>query len=239
MSLQSICSAVLSEVGWPTLTAYSTSSDPTAKQIVALANKELVTLSEQYDWPQLDIEYTFDTVAAQATYDLPTNFRKMIGGSVYNADEYYRLRGSVNVETWNRHKYGLLGSIAHQRYRLRYDAADGGEYIELAETPTTAETLVMVYQTNEYARTSENDDNPKYEADTDVAKIPESIVQAGVAWRFRRAKGLDFSAELAEYGAIVKTQLAKYLQLSTLPVGKTDLLPEITEGYVPDNGYGV
>lgn len=236
MSALTICKAVLEEVGWPTANSFSDASEATAKQIFALANAELVQLSEKHNWPHLEVEYTFNTVIGQVEYALPSDFRIVAAHSVFNADEYYRLRGSTDLTVWNRHKYGLLGSIHNQRFRLAY--VGGDPVIQLAEAPTAAETVVLFYYTKEYALTSANASIPKYETDNDVSKIPENLVQAGLRWRFRRAKGLDYSAELAEYTERVRTQLGNYRAVNDVAVGRAEIIPEIAPGYVPDTGFG-
>lgn len=238
MTLIAMCQRVLAEVGWPVPSAIASNTDATAVQIFAIANTELRMISQSYDWPQLEVEYTFDTVADQTLYPWPTDFRKAVFESVFNTDQYYRIRGSINVEQWNRYKYGLLGSVSHLRFRQTYVA--GVPNMEISPSPNAGETLVAFYISKEYARNNAGVSQAMYVVDTDESKVPEELVELGVKWRFRRAKGLDFSAEFAEYNTMVKQQFAAYKAPADIPVGGPRFpVDGLTCGYVPDNGYGV
>lgn len=46
-------------------------------------------------------------------------------------------------------------------------------------------------------------------ADTDIFILDEFLIQLGVAWRFLEAKGLDYTAKLAEYKAEVDKSIAR------------------------------
>lgn len=237
MSLIEMCRRVLAETGWPVPSAITSNSDGTAQQIFAIANTELRVLSQKYDWPQLEVELSFDTVVDQEEYPWPADFRKLEFASVFDTEEYYRIRGSLNIQQWNRYKHGLLGSVSHQRFRQKY--VDGDPTMELTPAPNDVRTYVALYYTNHYARDSDGVSIVEYVNDSDVSKIPEDLVELGVKWRFRRAKGLDFSAELAEYNAEVKSRFAGYKALGEIAVGGPSFSQDcLTEGYVPDNGFG-
>lgn len=237
MSLLNISRNVLAEVGWPTPSAIASNVDPTAQQVFALANTELRQLSELFSWPHLEVEHTFSTVVDQTTYFFPPDdFRVLAQQSLFDASEYYRLKGSVSIQDWHMLKYGLLGSLSRVAFRVTYPL--GAPAIEITPAPNTIRNLVAVYYTKQLARNSSGDDMPQYVADDDVSKIPEQYVAMGLKWRFRRAKGLDFSVELAEYNATVRTQFAKHLSQAEIPVGGRRPVDGLTPGYVPDDGFG-
>lgn len=236
MSLLSICQDVLDLVGWDSLTSVSSSTDKTARQIRALANQELENLGKRFDWRHLSVEYLFTTVVGQSTYDLPEDFGKLLQDSVYNRDEYYRLRSSMSESQWNAWRYGLLGSLSHQRYRINFSGTS--PKFVLSPTPDTEENMVLWYKSNYYAFDNSNAAKAKYDQDTDVSRIPEDVVKQGLLWRFRRAKGLDFSAELAEYNEMSRTRFAQTRGESDMPIPNGNFTPELTDGYVPDNGFG-
>lgn len=239
MSLASICQSVLAETGWPLLTNIANNSDATARQIMSIANTELRALSELFDWPQLAVEYNFNTIPGAATYLMPTDFRVLAPQSVFNKDQYYELRGSTGLQYWEMLKYGKLSSLSRTRFKLGYTL--GVPSIEITPIPTGITGLVAVYYTNAYAKTNAGDRVAAYTSDTDTAFVPERYVELGVKWRFRRAKGLDFSAELAEYNNTVQTQFAKYMSAAEIPVGGRRLSEDygLTPGYVRDSGFGV
>lgn len=238
MSLISICRAVLAETGWPVPSAIASNTDATAQQILAIANSELRALSEKFNWPHLRTEYDFVTVADQAQYEWPADFRYLAWDSVFDTGEYYRIKGSLPLREWQRWQHGLDGQLSHQRFLQGYTAS-GTPAITLSPAPDGVQSLTAFYFSNEYARSGDGSSIPQYVADTDVSKIPERLVELGVKWRFRRAKGLDFSAELAEYNSDITAQYAKYSAPGDIQVGGPSHLEEVDGGYVRPDGFGV
>lgn len=236
MTLLSICRDVLAETGWPILGGIASNSDATAQQIYAIARAELSALCEDYNWPHLEVEYNFPTVAGQSLYMLPADCRILAPDAIFNADEYYRLRGSTGMQFWQLLKYGKLGNLSRIRFRIKYPF--GAPAIELTPTPDTVQNLVAVYYSKNYALNDTNAEIENYTTDTDVSKIPERYVKLGVKWRFRRSKGLDFSTELSEYNTTIAAQYAKYRANGSINVGGRRPIDPLTPGYVPENGFG-
>lgn len=239
MSLLDICKRVLGVTGWQTYGTIASNTDASAVQIFGLANEELEHLSEANKWPQLQVEYAFATVPGQSLYDWPDDFRIAEPDALFSADQYYRLRGSTQLQYWQLYKYGQLGSLSTKRHRIVYDLA-GKPQIELTPTPTEVENLVAVYYTNKYARDSGGTPIARYATDEDVSRVPERLVRLGLMWRYRRAKGLDFSAELAVYNSTVAQIFAQYIATGEIPVGGRRLDQEtgLTSGFVPTEGFG-
>lgn len=240
MSLLSICQSVLGEVGWPVFSQISGNTDATAVQIKAIANNELRALSEAFDWPMLETEYSFATVDGTSAYALPSDYRKVVQHSVFDASEYYSIKGSMPIAEWNIRKYGLLGGISRRSFRLNYDS-DGNPFLNLTPTPSSANTLVLLYFGTDYARDAGGTVKPQYVLDTDVSRVPERMVELGIRWRFKRAKGLDHSAELAEYNSSVRQQYAARKDSPDIFVGGMRRDPDmdgLTSGYIPENGFG-
>lgn len=240
MSLLDLCRRVMAETGWPVPSAIASNSDATAQQIFAIANTELRQLSEMFNWPHLEVEYTFPTVAGTYLYLFPNDFRVLAQQGLFDASQYYRLKGSVSLQEWQLRRYGMLGNLGRTAFRLSYPL--GAPAVQLSPTPTGVQNFVAVYQTGQYARNAANASIPIFATDTDTSKIPEAYVELGVKWRFRRAKGLDYSAELAEYNATIRTQFAKYLSAAEIPVGGPRVpfeLAGLSYGYVRESGFGV
>lgn len=239
MTLLSVCRNVLAETGWPVLSTIASNTEITAQQIFAIANAELKSLSERYDWPHLETDYSFDTVVDQSVYAWPNDFRKVSVASLFDAAQYYNVKGSVPIDDWNARKHGLLGNLSRQVYRVNY--AGGTPAIELTPTPADVRSVVALYYSTNYASdvSDVSVNQPEYTLDTDVSRVPERLVELGVKWRFRRAKGLDFSVELAEYNETVSQQFAARVAAGDITVGGTrNDYSGLTGGYVPSNGFG-
>jgi hypothetical protein len=93
--------------------------------------------------------------------------------------------------------------------------------------------------TKNFAAHEDGTETLRYSADNDVALVDEALVRMGLKWRVKHAKGLEFSADLAEYEAVVAREFAAALAAPSVTVGfsRNPDLP-ITPGYVPENGFG-
>jgi hypothetical protein len=237
MTLLTVCRSVLAETGWPALSAIASNTDGTAQQIFEIANTELTNLSQGFDWPQLETEYNFNTVPTQQNYLFPADFRAVEHNSAFDKAQYYPIRGSVSIEEWNARKNGLLANVSRTAFRIIY--VNGAPGFELVPTPSTVRALVVNYWSKYFAYDSNGVAIPGYAADSDVSKVPEDMVKLGVKWRFRRIKGLDFSAELSEYNAMLTTRFAKAIAQADIPVGgRTRGDWPLTNGFVRQDGFG-
>jgi hypothetical protein len=239
MTLLSIAQSVLAENGWPVLGAIASNLDATAQQVFALANKELRATSELYSWPQLEMEYPFTTIIGQTVYPMPIDFKIGANHAIFNASEYYSLRGADSTPYWQLLKYGKLSSLTRMHFKPIF--VGGVPCIELTPAPTTPADLVLVYFSKDFALDSTNIPVPRYSKDDDTSRIPERVVELGLTWRFRRSKGLDFSVELAEYQSTVAQQFAQQTNYGDIQVGGWRRPYEeygLTTGYIPENGFG-
>jgi hypothetical protein len=233
MSLLSIVLRVCDEVGLPRPTAVATSTDQLARQLFALANTELEELSKRFDWPVLTREKTFNTVAGTTQYALPADYRKFISNSIYDRSAYTALRGSLSPSQWQA---AQISSPARTSVRIYGNPLK----LNITPAPASVETLVFEYMTTNFAVSSMGAEKPLYGSDDDSSLIDEALVRMGLKWRAKHAKGLEFSADLAEYEAVVAREFAAAMAQPFIPVGFSRHSEEpITTGTIRSQGFGV
>lgn len=235
MTLLSIVQSVCDEIGFPSVAAVAGATDPLGRQFYALANKELRELSKWYDWPVLQRTYTLTVVAATDTYALPAGFRKIAAGTAYRNSDYWMLRGSVTPGEWQQRRVELLSSLDRSVFRIFGNPSK----IVLDPMPTAAGSVVFEYQSQNYAVTNVPAEIPQYAADTDTAIVSEELVQMGLLWRIKHAKGLEFGADIDEYNAAVPKAFSEAFAQPPIPIGGPVINSPLTYGYVPDTGFGV
>jgi hypothetical protein len=235
MSLLSIVKTVMDSNGWQQpVTAVSSSNDQNMRQSFALANKALTNVSYKNDWPSLVREYTFTTVADQIEYPLPLDFHHLIAPSAMNESQYYALRGSLTPIQWYRK---VINGSVDWGDSFRIDRF--GKTFQVAPTPSGGSDLIFMYITINIATDVNGHPITRYTQDTDVAVIDEDLVELDLQWRWRQKKGLDYTAEMAELGSILKSRYAQYLGFGELPIGiqyprYTPITQPNTGGYYPD-----
>lgn len=233
MTLLAVCQDVADVVGVQRPTAIITSLDQLSRQMLGLAKETLEELSLM-DWPQLVVSGTITTVTGQVPYPLPTDFEHEIGDSMYVANRYESVRGSLTPADWARQR-NSLPDLGHYRFRIfGYPRA-----INIMPTPQMPENLVYEYKSNYRVMHSDNSLGRTYSDDADVPLVPEELVVKGLKWRLRRAKGLDSSEEFDDYEFSRTTRLAQQLQLGSMAVAyRSPFDAPLTDGYVPETGYG-
>ena len=235
MPLLRVCQDVADVVGVQRPLAIVTSPDQLSRQMFGLAKETLEELSLM-DWPILVQTFSLVTVPNQAQYDLPADFEHEIGDTLYYADRYEQLRGSLSPGDWARQRNSLpdLG-----RYRFRIYGYP--LKLNIMPTPQLAENLVYEYKTKNRVIQAAGTLSPDYSDDMDVSIVYEELVKKGLKWRLRRAKGIDYSEEFDDYEFARTSRLAQQLQFASMPVAYRspwNIDDALTEGYVPDHGYG-
>lgn len=232
MSLLSIAKTMLDSNGWKVFSAsVASSSDDNMRQVFALANKELTSLGFRKAWPVLVKEQEIITVAGQAEYDLPVDFHHVVNPSVFNASKYYALKGNLQPMEFIRYSSQMLGpNNPCTGYRIQQKA----KKLRIVPTPDAdGERLVYFYVSRNLVKDSAGNEKPLFSQDDDVALLDEDLIELGLNWRWRQKKGLDFTAELAEYSGIVDQRYAQYLALPEFNIGGRPYdQPPITDGTV-------
>jgi hypothetical protein len=236
MTLLSVAQDVCDVIGAARPDAVVSGTDTWARQILGLAKETLEELGLM-DWPILEIPYSFNTVVGQSQYDLPADFGREVGDTVYVASQYHSLRGSLTPADWQRQRDALQAQIGRYRFRIY------GLPVKLnfSPTPNMVEQIVFEYQTTYRVRQNDGTHKNTFFADDDVSLMPEELLKKGLKWRVRRAKGLDYSEEFDDYEMSRAQRLAQALGMGSMPVAWRNQT-EFTEGlnvYVPENGFGV
>jgi hypothetical protein len=236
VALLDLVQRVCDEVGLPRPVTVASATDQLARQLFSLANAELEELSKRFDWPVLTREYNFPTVAAQAQYALPGDYRKFLANTVYDSSRYYQMRGSLSAGEWQRVKAMNLGALSCARVRIYGNPLK----LNILPTPTAVENVVFEYMSKNFAVNGAGAEQLRYSNDSDTSLIDEGLVRIGLKWRIKHAKGLEFTADLAEYEAVVAREFAAAMAQPHIPVGfsRHEDAP-ITSGYVPSQGFGV
>lgn len=235
MTLLSIAQRVADEVGLPRPTSIAASSDQLARQLHALANTTLEELAEM-PWPVLNLRGAFILVAHQMQYDLPADFGRMLSDTLYNYNSKVPVRGAVDVAEWQDTRYGQMYTPAQYSFRLSEEPL----VLNVWPSPTAdGEILSYQYQSSHLAKDASNVRIPLYASDTDTSVVPETVVRMGLKWRIKHAKGLDFSEDFNRYEKARATALAQQTASGSIPVAVKPADAALTNGYIPENGYGV
>lgn len=233
MSLLSICQNVADEIGVDKPSTIVGNSDDTAKRLLAAAKREGRELARK-NWTVLQKEYTFSTASSDADYALPSDYDRMIADTVWDRTNYWKVRGALSPADWQVRKSAIIAqSDVRRAYRIK--AVSGARQFVLDPTPSSVDSLVFEYISNEWCEDSGGTGQTQWAADDDVARIDESLIELGVRWRFLQRLGLSYFDEKDEYQRAVDHAYAADWAPSTLDMS------EKSDGFyinLPETGYG-
>lgn len=199
MTLLSVCQTALRESGQFTVpTTIVGNTDPTAVQLLALANRAGRTLARE-NWQVLLTSYSFSTAASTASYALPTDFGNFANLTFWNQSNYWAVKGPVSSIEWQARKSSSIASPSGINTAFRI----AGDLFYIDPTPTATETIAYQYYSSYWISGKD-----AYALDTDTALIDEDLIILGLKWRWLQAKGDSFENEKAEYMEALESALA-------------------------------
>lgn len=203
--LQIVSDAVdeLGNVARPT--AVYSSSDRAIQRMLVLSNREGRDLARSADWTILQRTYSFATVNGTADYALPSDYSRLLNDTEWNRSTHEPIGGPLSPESWQALKSSTLGSgVAGMRYRIYRSTTTTARRIFIDPTPSTAETVVFDYISNQWCSDAAGATPASaWAADTDVSLLDSDLMTLGLIVRFKRAVGLEFASEADEYNTLL------------------------------------
>ena len=204
MSLLTVVQNTCRLTGLRVPTEVVNSTDTQVQQLFALANEVLVDLARAHTWQILTRQQTFTTVAAEEQPDaLPDDFDYELNNTVYNRTTRLTLIGPITPQLWQ----AIKAQPQLNRVYLCWRERDGA--ILITPEPPAGQEIAYEYVTSNFAETSTGTPIPEYAADSDVAVLPERLVQLSLRWRFLSAKNLDYAEAFRSYQTQLQIQQAR------------------------------
>lgn len=189
-TLLSICQTALRQIGqFNVPTSIVGNADPTAVQLLALANLSGQQLTKRYKWQILLSTHTFSTANGTGTYALPSDFQKFSNITFWNRTAYERMEGPVSNSTWELLRSGNLAAVGGVQY-FRIAA----NLFAIYPTPTATETIAYQYYSTNWIT-----GKSAFSDDADVPLIDNDVMVLDIRWRFLSAKGLPWESERADF----------------------------------------
>lgn len=195
MSLITIIQGAADQLGLPRPNQAVSSTETQVRQLVALAKAECEALRRRYHAEYLQAEAVFTSVAASnqgAMSTIAPGFSWMISETVWDRTQQEPMHGPLNPQQWQRLKSSVV-SGPYYRWRIQ----SGNLY--LIPDPPAGHTMAFEYISSFWTEDASGSDKSSFTQDTDVPKFPEHIVQLGVVWRFKQAKGFAYAEDLQNY----------------------------------------
>ena len=201
MSLLSMVTQVCRRIGITAPNAVYSSADPQIIQLLALANEEGEELSSRYPWQSMHKEANFTTVATERQGNMTTltgaDFRYIVNEAFYNRSLRRPVFGPLSDDQWQNLKAMQINGPWNQ-YRIR------GNQMLFIPVPAAGQSCYFEWQSKNWCSDSTGvTTRSSWGADDDIGILDETLMLHGLVWRWKQAKGFDYSEDFAKYEALV------------------------------------
>ena len=170
-------------------------TDPTISQFVALAQVEGDELSRFHDWRQMKVLATLTGDGTTTLWDLPEDFDRFAAGTVFwsTEDAGNALDGPISdldlvaLKAMDTEPPEPVWRLFGDQIEI-WPALDSGEVVN-----TEYRSAFWILDNDATTRKA------RWTADTDTTVMPERLMTLGLAWRWKQAKGLEYSEAFRSY----------------------------------------
>ena len=197
MSLLTVLQKFCVRTGLPSPVAAFGTDDAQTLQLIGLADEVLEDLC-QSDWQDLVREAVFTTVAGEdqgaLTTLAPLGLLRIKGGTIFNRTLRLPLFGPLSDSRWQGLK-ALPTSGPFYKYRIR-----GGRLL-FNPAGVAGHICAFEYISGNAVLHQDGSSGASFTSDSDTLAIAdgEKLLLAGLRWKWRAEKGLDYAEELRRY----------------------------------------
>lgn len=252
MSLLTICQTIADEIGFDRPGSIVSNTDPTARQLLALMNREgqfLVRGADVgHEWGATIRDKSQTVTSGTAVYQVPVDFLKFVNDTMWDTTNDWPMIGPLTSQQWEALKRGWQVTGPRKYFRLTgesdglYAAGATQFYVEVTPTPTNnTDTFFYEYVSTGFARQNSDVAAASFDNDSDNPILPEQLFILGGIWRWRRAKGLDYTTEKIEYDRYLEQAIAQDKGARKLSLVRRNLIGPhfLSYGNVPETNFGV
>jgi hypothetical protein len=236
MTLLTIIQDACDEIGVAKPASVVGSSDQTAIQMLALANREGKELARKYEWTALQNIHSFNTSDGTASYALPSTGDtplRIIEDTVWDNTNNTKIGGPAMPNEWATLQNGITSlSDLDSVFRVY------GKLFYLFPTPTSTRAIKYDFIIENWCESSGGTDQAAWAADTDTGLLDEHLMTLGIIYRFKKAKGLPYEVDFNQYMAECSKAAARDGGRPLLNLSRGSISDVVLGGNVPDTGFG-
>jgi hypothetical protein len=184
MTLLTIARNIAVNVGVDVPSEVKSSAEPSAVKIVRFTEEAGEEIARRANWGALKKTATITGTGTNDLFTIAADFARVIPGTAINSNGSV-VRTGLSADEWN----SLPPSTGTPRY-ARLEGASIAFWPYLAN----AQEAVVTYQSLNWCA-----GGTAWAADGDFALVPETLVEKGALWRWRRQLGADYQDQMAEY----------------------------------------
>jgi len=216
MTLLTIVQGAAESVNFPSPSSVVGNANPSVVQWLQLAKRSLREVARRHDWQSLVVEHTWTTTATvtQASalasdYDhLPPDVE------IWSRTSAQRLAGPTPSDVWSTLKNSSVTASISGWWRII------GNVLNIYPAPTAGRTYALEYVSKNHCQSSGGTAKETWTADTDVARVPEHLLELDLTWRWLHAKGVSYAEDMATFERELDKAASRDRAVRVMLVGK-------------------
>jgi hypothetical protein len=169
----------------------------------------------------------------QEAYSLPIDYDHMIVQTQWDRGFRWQLLGPLDPQEWQVLKSGISPTGPRRRFRLM------GNQFYIDPIPYDSNQLVFEYYSYNWCQSQQGAGQTLWQADTDTYLLDDDTFILGMIWRYRMAKGLDYSDENKMWERSIERFKSRQAGTRNLPINAQNTgIRLISAAQTPDTGYG-
>ena len=179
--------------------SWLTSAEPVVREIIDFLEETVDDVLERVDVVQPISKKLIITGLDQEAYALPSNYKRLTRGEFAVYERFRTRRACVPVSDDGQWEYiKELGTAGAYRF-FRVRGYDENHFIDF-QRPLEAGISVVVHYVSKNWICGQK---AEFTQEEDEIALPRRLIEAGIVFRFRERKGLEFTDKQAEYEAIL------------------------------------
>lgn len=211
MTLLSLAQSCAIRIGIQSPSTVISNASVEVQELLEFLQEEGRELAKRGKWQILTKEFTFATTATETQTNFSvSDLDRFVPDTIWNRSRKLPLFGPLNSKEWQAIK-SLSSSPVTNSFTYR-----GGLFL-MSPTPSAGENIYGEYISKNFCQaTSGGATKSAWSVDTDVGVLDERIMGLGAIVRFKAAKGLDYTTDIAKYETQVQQALEQDKPDSTI-----------------------
>jgi hypothetical protein len=212
-------------------------SDVQSTQLLSLLNSAGNELQLYYPWEQFAKQFDITLVAAQESYDVPTDLSYFRDQTQWDTQNHWPLLGPKSAQEWAWLKNSFVASLPRLRYRIQ-----GGKFKVYPVPPAgTTQTLYMEYISNHWVQNNADTEPSKdmITLDNDVLWYDPWLLVKFVKMKFYELKGFNTKAVETDFMRVFNSLTGKDTGAEKLSLAPQFQTPYVGPWSIPDGSWQV
>lgn len=170
----------------------------------------------------------------KSAYPIPSDLKYFVTQTFWDANYRWQLLGPLEAQERDVIRWGISPVGPRRRFWFR------DNLMIINPTPSVSGDMIAYdYYSSGWCSSASGTPQSLWAADTDVYNLDDDCFVLGLKYRFRQAKGLDYTKEIDDYRMACQRVMARDGGNRNLPLNSSASgLRLLNDNNIPDTGYG-